>query len=346
MRVTPPSLPNPMLIVEKNEVLKPRFPAIDAHNHLGPSFGGDWQQRSPGELSQVLDEAGIRTVVNLDGGFADDFYREMDKWAVLRERVLVFAGVQWQRLASAANLGERAAMEFEKAARAGARGLKIWKDLGLSVRDSSGRLIPVDTPILDPLWAKAGELRLPVLIHVGDPLAFFEPLDKSNERWDELQRAPEWSFHGEKFPHLNVLLRGLENVIARHPRTTFIGAHVGCYAENLGYVAGMLDRLPNYYVDIGARVAELGRQPNTARRFFLRYADRILFGTDNAPDPRAYRIYYRFLETNDDCFPYWHSGDKPWQGRWYIHGIGLPDSVLHRIYSKNSQRVFGLSEQE
>jgi predicted TIM-barrel fold metal-dependent hydrolase len=342
----PPDLPNPMLIVEKHEVLSPRFRAIDAHNHLGPSFGGDWKNRTPTDLIEVLDEAGIQSVVNLDGGFADNFYREMDKWAVLGDRVLVFAGVQWQRLAALSDLGERAASELEKAARAGARGLKIWKDFGLSVRDSSGRLLPIDTRLLDPLWEKAGELRLPVLIHVGDPLAFFEPLDKMNERWDELQRAPEWSFHGPEFPHLNVLMKGLENIIERHPRTTFIGAHVGCYAENLSYVAGMLDRLPNYFVDIGARVAELGRQPNTSRRFFLRYADRILFGTDNAPDPRSYRIYYRFLETNDDYFPYWHSGDRPWQGRWYIHGLGLPDSVLQRVYRKNSQRVFRLSEKE
>ena len=347
MRVTQPDpLPNPMLIVEKHDVFTPRFAAIDAHNHIGPSFGGDWQHRTTSELADVLNEAGVRSIVNLDGGFGDQFYREMDKWAILGERVLVFAGVQWQRLALLPNLGERAAAEFEKAARAGARGLKIWKDFGLSVRDASGRLIPVDTPILDPLWTKAGELGLPVLIHVGDPLAFFEPLDRSNERWDELQRTPEWSFHGTDFPHLNVLMRSLENIIARHPRTTFIGAHVGCYAENLGYVAGMLDRLPNYYVDIGARVAELGRQPNTARRFFLRYADRILFGTDNAPDPRSYRIYYRFLETNDDYFPYWHPEDKPWQGRWYIHGLGLPDPVLERIYKTNSQRLFKLSEQE
>jgi predicted TIM-barrel fold metal-dependent hydrolase len=192
---------------------------------------------------------------------------------------------------------------------------------------------------LDPLWAKAGELHVPVLIHVGDPVAFFEPLDDSNERLDELRRAPEWSFYGPEFPTFDVLMRGLENLIARHPSTTFIGAHVGCYAENLAYVAGMLDRLPNYYVDIGARIAELGRQPNTARRFFLRYADRILFGTDAPPDPKCYSIYYRFLETTDDHFPYWRSGDQPWQGRWFIHALGLPDSVLQRVYSRNAQRL-------
>src|SRR5262245_24189808 len=244
-------LPQPMLVVERHEVLRPRFRAIDAHNHLGRSFGCEWQRRPARELIDVLDQSGIRTVVNLDGGFADDFEREMEKWSVLGDRVIVFSGVGWHRLSASPDLGELAAREFERAATSGAGGLKIWKDFGLQVRDGSGRLLEVDTPRLDPLWAKAGELGLPVLIHVGDPLAFFEPPDESNERWDELQRAPEWSFHGPDFPHLETLTSALERVITRHPRTTFIGAHVGCYAENLLYVGGMLDRLPNYYVDIG-----------------------------------------------------------------------------------------------
>lgn len=335
-------LPKPMLVVERHEVIKPRFPAIDAHNHLGRSFGGDWANKSAAELRDVLDESGIETIVNLDGGFADDFYRESERWRALGERVLVFTGVAWHRLATSSQLGERAATELEQAVRAGARGLKIWKDFGLQVKDASGELIPVDTPRLDPLWAKAGELGVPVLIHVGDPVAFFEVIDETNERSDELQRAPEWSFCSPEFPRLNVLMRGLENVIARHPATTFIGAHVGCYAENLAYVGGMLDRLPNFFVDIGARLAELGRQPNTARRFFLRYADRILFGTDAPPNPKCYRLYYRFLETNDDYFPYWPSGDQAWQGRWFIHAIGLPESVLQRVYYRNAQHVLKL----
>jgi len=337
-------MPKSMLMVEKHEVIRPRYTAVDAHNHLGRSFGCDWAKRSPDQLRDVLDESGIETVVNLDGGFADDFYRELDKWSPLGERVLVFTGVSWQRLAAAPDLGEQAAKELQQAVQAGARGLKIWKDFGLRVKDASGELLPVDTPRLDPLWARAGELRIPVLIHVGDPVAFFEPFDQSNERFDELQRAPEWSFHSREFPRLDVLLQALQRLIARHPATTFIGAHAGCYAENLAYVGNMLDRLPNYYVDIGARLAELGRQPNTARRFFLRYADRILFGTDAPPRPETYRVYYRFLETRDDHFPYWPAGDQPWQGRWFIHGLGLPDAVLERVYYRNAQQVLSAGQ--
>jgi predicted TIM-barrel fold metal-dependent hydrolase len=283
-------------------------------------------------------------VVDLDGGFGDDFQRQMEKWSVLGSRVMVFAGVAWNRLSSLLDVGERAAHEFEVAVRNGARGLKIWKDFGLRVKGADGDLLPVDTPRLDPLWARAGELGVPVLIHVGDPVAFFQPLTPENERWDELQRAPEWSFHNPRFPRLESLIVALENVIARHPQTTFIGAHVGCYAENLAYVGGMLDRLPNYYIDISARAAELGRQPNTARRFFLRYADRILFGTDNPPNPKSYRVYYRLLETMDDCFPYWREGDRPWQGRWFIHGLGLPDAVLRRVYFQNAERILNMSK--
>lgn len=333
-----------MLVVENHEVMKPRFVAIDAHNHLGRSFGCDWARRSANELKDVLDESGIETVVNLDGGFGDDFYPELEKWSVLGERVLVFAGVAWHRLATSSDLGGRAASEFEQAVRAGARGLKIWKDFGLHIKDGSNKLLSVDTPRLDPLWAKAGELGVPVIIHVGDPVAFFEPVDESNERLDELYCRPEWSFCGQEFPRLDALMSGLESIIARHPTTIFIGAHVGCYAENLAYVSGMLDRLPNYYIDIGARIAELGRQPNTARRFFVRYADRILFGTDAPPDPRSYRVYYRFLETTDDHFPYWRSGDEPWQGRWFIHGLGLHESVLQRVYYRNAHRILKLRQ--
>jgi predicted TIM-barrel fold metal-dependent hydrolase len=335
-------MPRSCLLVDEHEVLKPRFPAIDSHNHLGPSFGGDWPNQPVENLANLLEEAGIQTIVDLDGGFADDLYRELEKWSPLGDRVLVFTGVGWRRLAGSLDLGERAAAELEIAVKAGARGLKIWKDFGLRVRDRSGKLIAVDSPRLDPLWWKAGELDIPVLIHVGDPVAFFQPLDSTNERWDELQRTPEWSFCAPEFPRLEMLLTALEAVIARHPRTRFIGAHIGCYAENLAYVGGMLDRLPNYYIDISARAAELGRQPHTARRFFWRYADRILFGTDNTPDLQSYRIYYRLLETMDDHFPYWHPNDRPWQGRWHIHGLGLNDDVLRRIYFLNAQRLLKL----
>jgi predicted TIM-barrel fold metal-dependent hydrolase len=175
---------------------------------------------------------------------------------------------------------------------------------------------------------------------VADPVAFFDPIDETNERWEELGAHPDWAFTSPPFPSFMSIISGLASLVARHPNTTFIGAHVGCYAENLGWVGALLDRCQNFYVDISARIGELGRQPYTARRFFMHYADRILFGSDMGPDKDAYRIYYRFLETDDEYFNY-NPGELPLQGRWHVHGLYLPEEVLKKIYSENAQRVFG-----
>jgi predicted TIM-barrel fold metal-dependent hydrolase len=201
--------------------------------------------------------------------------------------------------------------------------VKIWKPFGLQVRDHLNALVPVDDARLDSIWQMAGELHLPVMIHVADPVAFFDPLDHSNERWEELIAHPDWQFPSPPYPAFLAILEQLANLVARHPATTFIGAHVGCYAENLAWVGGVLDRCPNLYVDLAARIAELGRQPYTARRFFIHYSDRVLFGLDCPANVDWYRLYYRFLETDDEYFNY-DLKDPPTQGRWRIHGLHLP----------------------
>jgi predicted TIM-barrel fold metal-dependent hydrolase len=188
-------------------------------------------------------------------------------------------------------------------------------------------------------------LGIPVTIHIADPVAFFDPLDEYNERWEELHANPDWHFPSPPYPPFLTILEQFANLVTRHPRTTFIGAHVGCYAENLAWVGNLLDRAPNFYVDISARISELGRQPYTARRFFIEYADRILFGTDMGPDPEAYRIYYRFLETDDEYFNYGLS-EIPGQGRWRIYGLHLPDVVLEKVYFQNAVRLLGLDESD
>jgi predicted TIM-barrel fold metal-dependent hydrolase len=226
----------------------------------------------------------------------------------------------------------------EQAAR-GAEGLKVWKPFGLAVKDQRGVLAKVNDPRLDVLWATAGELGLPVMIHVADPVAFFEPLDPSNERWEELQAHPEWHFPSPAFPAFGAIMSGLTDLVLRHPATTFIGAHVASYSENLGWVGDLLERCPNFYVDISARVAELGRQPYASRRFFERHADRILFGIDVGADLETYQLYYRFLETNDEYFDYDPRGAQN-QGRWRIYGIHLPDHVLRKVYQENAERIF------
>jgi predicted TIM-barrel fold metal-dependent hydrolase len=223
--------------------------------------------------------------------------------------------------------------------------LKIWKSFGLSVRDQHDVLVPVDDPRLDPLWQAAGDLSVPITIHVADPLAFFLPLDAHNERWEELHAHPDWYFPSPPFPPFLSILEQLASLVQRHPGTTFIGAHVGCYSEDLAWVGALLNRCPNFYVDIAARISELGRQPYTARRFFIRYQDRILFGVDMAPSTAWYRRYYRFLETEDEYFSY-DLSDPPSQGRWNIDALSLPATVLEKVYYRNAARLLGLPEDD
>ncbi len=333
--------PRPALITKTTPIEHPRFPVIDAHNHLGPEFGGGWDRRPVAELLAAMDAAHVRVLVDLDGGWGEPIlHRHLDLFkAAAPDRFRIFGGVDWAAWpAHGDHFGEWAAERFREQAARGAEGLKIWKPFGLHVRDQHGALVRVDDARLDPLWAAAGELDLPVMIHVADPVAFFGPLDAGNERWEELHAHPDWHFPSPPFPPFLSIVEALANLVARHPGTDFIGAHVGCYAENLSWVGALIDRCPNFYVDISARIGELGRQPYTSRRFFEHYADRILFGIDAGADINAYRLYYRFLETDDEYFSY--DGEVvPGQGRWYIYGLQLPDRVLEQVYFRNAERV-------
>ena len=201
--------------------------------------------------------------------------------------------------------------------------------------------MPINDERLDPVWAKAAEFHVPVLIHIADPVAFFDPIDAFNERFEELHYHPDWSFCDPQYPSFELLMEQFEDLILRHSQTTFIGAHVGCYSENLTWVGKLLERCPNFYIDIAARISELGRQPYSSQRFFQRHQGRILFGTDIAPDLDWYKIYYRFLETEDEYFNY-GAEDVPGQGRWQIYGIHLPADVLQKIYQLNARKVLSI----
>ncbi|BAJ62440.1 MULTISPECIES: amidohydrolase family protein [Anaerolinea] len=333
--------PRSKLVTRQSVVEKPRFPVIDAHNHLAPPFGGDWEEKPINELLDRMDAAGVIHYVDLDGGWGEDILnRHLDLFkARAPERFTIFGGVDWNQWEYLGNRFPEWAAERLRIQKArGAEGLKIWKHFGLHVRDHTGARVAVDDARLDPVWQTAGELGMPVLIHIADPVAFFDPIDETNERWEELGAHPDWSFPSPPFPPFLEIVNALHRLVKRHPQTTFIGAHVGCYAENLAWVGSVLDDCPNFFVDIAARIGELGRQPYTARRFFLKYADRILFGTDVGPDLETYRIYYRFLETDDEYFNY-NPGEIPLQGRWYIYGIFLPDEVLEKVYAGNARRI-------
>ena len=332
--------PRSMLATKATAIEKPMFPVIDIHNHLGGGKQLLTLERVQRYLTE-MNEAGVRTVVNLDGGWDD---RLQETLQALDEahpgRFLTFALLNFDGIDDP-DWGEREAKRLAEGFQAGAKGLKIHKRLGLSYRYRNGKLMPIDDPKLDAVWEVCAKHGRPVVIHIADPAAFFTPLDRFNERWHELNANPGWLFFGEKYPPLQELLDQLHRVIAKHPKTTFVNTHFGNNAEDLAAVASNLDRYPNMYIDIDARISELGRQPYTARKFFLNYQDRIMFGTDTTPKRDAYRVYYRFLETEDEYFDCAASHHR--QGFWMIYGIHLPPEVLEKVYHKNAERVlYGL----
>ena len=329
--------PRSMLKTKQSKVDTPAYPVIDVHNHLG----GGKDRLTPERVKQYLaemDAAGVRTVVNLDGGWGR---RLEETLAALDEtytgRFLTFALLDFSGIDDD-NWGLREAKRLEESFRAGAKGLKLHKSLGLSYRYSNGKLMPVDDPKLDPVWRTCAKYGRPVVIHVADPAAFFTPLDRFNERWHELGEHPDWLFYGEKFPPRDEILAQRNRAIARHPKTTFICAHCGNNPEDLATVGKWLDTYPNMFIDIDARISELGRQPYTARKFFLKYQDRIMFGTDTTPRRNAYRMYYRFLETDDEYFDCAEGHQR--QGFWMIYGIFLPKNVLEKLYRTNAEQIF------
>jgi predicted TIM-barrel fold metal-dependent hydrolase len=225
---------------------------------------------------------------------------------------------------------------LEALAERGACGIKFWKDFGLTLTDASGNLLRIDDERFAPIFEKATELRMAVMFHTADPAAFFKPIDAHNERYEELAAHPDWAFSSvpaEKWD----LLEQRNRVFKRHPRTTFVGAHVGESGEDLAFVRRMLEDHPNVQIDISARTPELGRQPYTARKLFLDFPERILFGTDLLPDEEMYRLYYRFLETADEYFEYPSHASR--QGRWNIYGLFLPDEVLRKVYRDNALKL-------
>lgn len=263
-------------------------------------------------------------------------------------RLAAFAHIDWQGSGQPADqltwdyhredFVHRTVENLRAAQQQGVLGLKVFKNLGLELTDRHGALLRIDDARWDPIWKMCGELQLPILMHVGDPSAFFQPVDAKNERWEELHRRPEWSFHGEKFPRHAEVLKQFLAIVERHPRTQFIGAHLANNAENLGELGSWLDRHANLHVDLASRINELGRQPYTARKFLIKYQDRVLFGTDGPWPETRLHYYWRFLETYDEYFPY-SEKDFPPQGFWRIYGVGLPDDVLKKIYHANAVKL-------
>ena len=347
--------PRSTLHVAETSIKRARFPLLDIHSHLG--WGDPKGEKAnlilpPAELLKVMDAKNIRTMVNLTGGYGkglEECVRLLSK--AHPDRFIVFTQPWFPRVAEP-GYAKFQADELVRAHQAGARGLKVLKSLGLVVREKfdSGPLLKVDDKRFDPMWEACAAQNMPVCIHTSDPEAFFTPIDRFNERFEELNAHPDWSFHGKDYPSDRELQEARFRVLARHPKTQFVVLHVA-NSENLAYVAENLQKYPNMWVEFGARIGELGRQPRTTRRFFERFQDRILFGTDAVPKgdeypqqvfgEKLYEIYFRFLETEDEYFDYAPARVPP-QGRWRIYGIGLPEPILKKIYWNNAARLLRL----
>ena len=351
--------PKSMLQVHESHIERSKFPLIDFHTHIsgsakserGVELSADRQYLgTPEELLAVMDRKNIRAMVNLTGGYEHGLAEAVAKYdRIHRGRFYTFAEPSYSRFKEP-DYPRVQAQAIEQAHRDGARGLKILKTLGLYLRENvtSGALVKIDDPRFDPMWDACGRLNLPVAIHVSDPLAFFTPTDRFNERYEELNNHPDWSFYGGDFPSNAELLEARNRVMARHSKTSFVVLHAGNCAEDLQNVSKNLDRFPNMHIDIAARIGELGRQPRTTRKFFDKYQDRILFATDATPhgdeypqqvfNEKLYEIYFRFLETEDEYFDYAPAKIPP-QGRWRIYGINLPEAILSKVYYENAARL-------
>jgi predicted TIM-barrel fold metal-dependent hydrolase len=339
--------PKSMLHVAEHLLPAAKYHVVDVHTH--PKIRLHESTDALVDYVRLMDKHKIAVSVSLDGGMGDAFAEHKKYlWTNYRDRFVIFANIDWRGQGDAdkpetwdcqrPDFGRRMAAELARMKEQGISGLKVFKDLGLVYRNPDGSLIRVDDPRWDPIWLACGQLELPVLIHTADPKAFFLPIDRFNERWEELKRHPDWSFHRPGYPTYEELHAQFIKIVERHPRTVFIGAHVASDAEDLQQVAAWLDAHPNLNVDIAARIGELGRQPYTARDFIIKYADRILFGTDGPRVHERLLLHWRFLETRDEYFPY-AENEFPPQGFWRIYGVDLPDEVLKKVYYENASRL-------
>jgi predicted TIM-barrel fold metal-dependent hydrolase len=323
--------PKSTLVVAEHLVPKARFPLVDVHSH----HPGVPTRARLAELAREMDGMNLRVLVNLSGGSGPQLAQAI---AAVRahgfaDRMVFFANLDFSDLETP-GYGKRAAARLDADVKGGALGLKIFKNFGLHLRRRDGTRVPTDDPELDPVWATCGRLGVPVLIHTGEPLAFFDSVDRTNERWLELQLRPQNRLPPDRFPAFDALMAERDRLFARHPKTTFIVAHFGWHANDLGRLGRMLDRLPNTLVETGAILHELGRQPRAARAFFEKYQDRILFGKDRY-EASEYPYYFRVFETEDEYIEYY----RDYHAFWRLYGLGLPDAVLKKVYAQNALRI-------
>lgn len=321
--------PPSTLVVPAHVVTSAKFPFIDIHNHQS-----NMGEKNLSELTSVMDTLNMAVMINLSGSNGENLKKAVNNIrASAPKRFVIFANIDFKGIGET-NWTENTVRQLEQDVQNGAGGLKIFKNLGFSVNDTKGSRVTVDDVRLDAIWEKCGELKIPVLIHTADPKPFWDPLDKNNERWLELTTRPNRKKSNNDPAPWQQLIDEQHRMFKKHPKTTFIAAHFGWYANDLTKLGTFIDAMPNVYVEFGAIIAELGRQPIAASAFFTKYQDRILFGKDSWV-PEEYTTYFRVLETKDEYFPY----HKKYHAFWAMYGMGLPDAILKKVYYKNALRL-------
>lgn len=318
--------PKSTLVVPENPISRAKFPFIDVHSHQR-----DMSASALTKLIADMDKLNEGIMVNLSGGSSESLIEKIESINnSYPNRFVVFANVDFDGVGEE-GWSAKAAAQLEEDIKDGAKGLKIYKSLGLRYQDADGKRVAIDDPRLDPIWAKCGELGVPVLIHAADPKSFWDPMDGDNERWLELKTHSRRKRSATDPVPWEQIIAEQHRMFKNHPNTKFINAHMGWYANDLGKLGELLDEMPNMYVGIAAVIAELGRQPQHAKAFFIQHQDRILFGKDSWK-PEEFPTYFRVLETNDEYFPYY----KKYHAFWAMYGLGLPDDVLKKVYYKNA----------
>lgn len=322
--------PKSTLVVPEHRVTRAKFPFIDVHNHQDRGQSASDAER----LVKDMDSLNMRVMVNLSGGSGEELGKGL---ANLRgrypKRFVVFANLDFKGI-DEPGWGQKAAAQLAADVSRGAQGLKIFKNFGMTLKDGKGERVHVDDPRLDQVLEKCAELGIPVLIHTAEPASFFQPQDRFNERWLELKQFPGRARPPETFPPWETLVAEQHALFAKHPKTKFIDAHLGWMGGDLARLGRLLDALPNVYTEIGAVLAELGRQPRFARDWFIRYQDRVMFGKDTWA-PEEYRVYFRVLESDDEYFDYYRRRHAFWK----MYGLALPDEVLKKLYYANALKV-------
>ena len=325
--------PKSTLVTPAHYIKTAKFPAIDYHGHPQGLLDSE---EGVASLVSWLDSLNVRMMVaadNMSGERLRKAVAVINASPKAKDRVRVLAGIDFRNVGP--GWAEKAIAQLEADVAAGAVGVgEVGKGFGLSITKADGSRLKLDDPDLDPIWDACARLKLPVFIHTADPQEFFEPIDYTNERWLELSLFPGRRYPADKFPRFEELMAERDNLFRKHPKTTFVAAHMGWHANDLGRLARMLDAMPNVYTEVGAVLYDIGRQPRGAHDFFVKYQDRVLFGKDSF-QPEEYPYYWRVFETRDDYFDYY----RGYHAFWKLYGIDLPDSVLKKVYYQNALRI-------